>query len=60
MELIIGTVVIVAVLLALAVVRVNHIASWRSVAKLAASTGSLRSCVEFIRYCELLESNDHV
>jgi hypothetical protein len=32
MELIIGTVVIVAVLLALAVVRVNHIASWRSVA----------------------------
>ena len=60
MELIIGTIVIVTALVALAIVRVSRTASWWSVAKLAASTGSLKSCVEFIRYCELLQSNDRV
>jgi Na+-transporting NADH:ubiquinone oxidoreductase subunit NqrB len=54
MEFIIGTIAIVAVLLALAVVRISRIASWRSVAMLLASTGSLKVCVEFIRYCERL------
>jgi Na+-transporting NADH:ubiquinone oxidoreductase subunit NqrB len=52
MELIIGTIAIVAVLIALAAVRVSRIASWRSVAMIAASTGSLKACVDFIRYCE--------
>ena len=54
MELIIGTIVIVAVLIALAAVRVSRITSWRSVAMIAASTGSLKACVAFIRYCERL------
>ena len=57
MELIIGTVAIVAVLIALAIVRVNRIASWRSVAMIAASTGSLKACMDFIRYCEQLQSH---
>jgi hypothetical protein len=57
MELIIGTIAIVAVLIALAVVRVSRIASWRSVALIAASTGSLKACVDFIRYCEQLQSH---
>ena len=58
MELLIGTIAIVAVLIALAVVRVSRIASWRSVAMIAASTGSLKACVDFIRYCEQLQAND--
>jgi hypothetical protein len=57
MELIIGTIAIVAVLIALAVVRVSRIASWRAVAMIAASTGSLKACVDFIRYCERLQSD---
>jgi Na+-transporting NADH:ubiquinone oxidoreductase subunit NqrB len=59
MELIIGTIAIVAVLIALAAVRVSRIASWRSVAMIAASTGSLRDCVAFIQHCERLQPNDH-
>jgi hypothetical protein len=54
MELIIGTIVIVAVLITLAAVRVSRIASWRSVAMIAASTGSLKACVAFIQHCERL------
>ena len=54
MELVIGTIAIVAVLTALAAVRVSRIASWRSLAMIAASTGSLRACVDFIRYCQQL------
>jgi hypothetical protein len=54
MALIIGTIAIVAVLIILAAVRVNRIASWRSVAMIAASTGSLKACMTFIRYCERL------
>ena len=57
MELIIGTIVIVAVLITLAAVRVSRIASWRAVAMIAASTGSLKACVAFIRYCERLQAN---
>jgi Na+-transporting NADH:ubiquinone oxidoreductase subunit NqrB len=57
MELIIGSVAIVAVLIALAIVRVNRIASWRSVAMIAASTGSLKACMDFIRYCEQLQGH---
>ena len=57
MELIIGTVAIVAVLIALAIVRVSRIASWRSLAMIAASTGSLKACMDFIRYCEQLQSH---
>jgi hypothetical protein len=55
MELIIGTIAIISVLIALAVVRVSRIASWQAVAMIAASTGSLKACVEFIRYCERLQ-----
>ena len=55
MELIIGTIAIIAVLIALAVVRVSRIASWRAVAMIAASTGSLKACVAFIQYCEQLQ-----
>ena len=47
----------VAVLIALAVVRVSRIASWRAVAMIAASTGSFKACVDFIRYCEQLQSH---
>ncbi len=54
MELIIGTIVIVALLIVLAVVRVGRIASWRSVAMIATSTGSLKACVDFLRYSERL------
>jgi Na+-transporting NADH:ubiquinone oxidoreductase subunit NqrB len=54
MELIIGTITIVAVLITLAAVRVSRIASWRSVAMIAASTGSLKACVAFIQHCERL------
>ena len=42
MELIIGTIVIVAVLIILAAARISQIASWRAVAMIAASTGSLK------------------
>jgi hypothetical protein len=55
MELIIGTIVILAVAMALAAVRVSRIASWRAVALIAASTGSLKACVAFIQYCERLQ-----
>lgn len=55
MEFIIGTIVIVVVLLTLAAVHVSRIASWRAVAMIAASTGSLNACVDFIRYCERLQ-----
>jgi len=54
MELIIGTIVIVAVLITLAAVRVSRIASWRSLAMVATSTGSLKACVDFVRYCDRL------
>jgi Na+-transporting NADH:ubiquinone oxidoreductase subunit NqrB len=57
MELIVGTIAIIAVLVALAVVRVGRIASWRAVAMIAASTGSLKACVDFIRYCEWLQGH---
>jgi hypothetical protein len=55
MELIVGSMAIVLVLLVLAAVRVSRLASWRSVAQVAMATGSLRACVEFIRYCEKLQ-----
>jgi hypothetical protein len=54
MELIIGTIAIVAVLIILAAVRVSRIASWRSVAMIAASTGSFKACLAFIQHCERL------
>ena len=57
MELIVGTIAIIAVLIALVVVRVSRIASWRAVAMIAASTGSLKACVDFIRYCEWLQGH---
>lgn len=52
MTLIIGTLALVSVLVVLAIIRVSHIAGWRSVAMIALATGSLRACIEFIRYCE--------
>jgi hypothetical protein len=55
MELIVGTIAIFAVVVILAAVRVSRIASWRAVAMIAASTGSLKACVAFIRYCEQLQ-----
>ena len=57
MELIIGMIAIVAVLIVLAAVRVSRIASWRSVAMIAVSTGSFKACVDFIRYCEQLQGH---
>jgi Na+-transporting NADH:ubiquinone oxidoreductase subunit NqrB len=54
MELVIGTIAIVAILIALAAVRVSRIASWRSLAMVATSTGSLKACVDFVRYCDRL------
>jgi hypothetical protein len=52
MELIVGTIVIFGVLVVLAVVRVNRIASWKSLVTIAVATGSPKACVDFIRYCE--------
>ncbi len=54
MELIIGTILIGVLLITLAAVRVSRIASWRAMARIAASTGSLKACVIFLRYCERL------
>ena len=54
MEFFIGTIAIIVVLMLFAALRVRRIASWRSVAMIAASTGSLKACVAFIRYCERL------
>jgi hypothetical protein len=53
-ELILGTVALVAVFIALAAVSVSRIVSWRAVAMIAASTRSLKTCVAFIRYCDRL------
>jgi Na+-transporting NADH:ubiquinone oxidoreductase subunit NqrB len=57
MELVIGTIAIVAVLIALAAVRVSRIASWRSLAMVATSTGSLKACLDFVRYCDQLSGH---
>ena len=46
MVLIIGTIAIVAVLSALVAVRISPIASWRSVAMIAASSGAVEAYVE--------------
>lgn len=54
MELIVGTIAMVLILLVLAAVRVSRLATWRAVAQIALATGSLKACVEFIRYCERL------
>jgi len=54
MELLIGTLVIVAAFVVLASLRVHQVASWRSVFMVAASTGSFKASVEFIRFCERL------
>jgi hypothetical protein len=54
MPLILGSIVILLVLIVLAAVRVSQIASWRAVAQIGISTGSLKSIIEFIRYCERL------
>jgi hypothetical protein len=57
-EIIIGTIAIVAVLMTLAAVRVSRIVSWRSVGMIAASTGSLKACLAFIQHCERLQPSD--
>ena len=54
MELIVGTVAIGLVLLVLAGARVSRMASWRAVAQVALATGSVKACIEFIRFCERL------
>ncbi len=54
MALVVGTLAIIATAVVLASVRVHQIATWRSVVMVAASTGSLKACVEFIRFCERL------
>jgi hypothetical protein len=58
MEFIIGTIAITSVLMTLAALRVSRIASWRSIAMIAASTGSLKACVAFIQHCERLQPKD--
>jgi hypothetical protein len=57
MELVVGTIAIVAILITLAAVRVSHIASWRSLAMIATSTGSLKACVDFVLYCDRLSGH---
>jgi hypothetical protein len=52
MELVIGTIVMLVIPLGLVAWRVGQTASWQAVAMVAAATGSLRACVEFIRFCE--------
>lgn len=52
MELITGSIVILVVLLGLAAWRVSQIATWQAVAMIATATGSVRACLEFIRFCE--------
>lgn len=52
MELLVGMLGVMAILVALAAIRVSHIATWRAVVMVAMSTGSLKACIEFIRYCE--------
>ena len=54
MVLIVGSIVLLLVLLVLAAIRVSRFATWRSIAQIALATGSLKACVEFIRYCERL------
>lgn len=54
MELVVGTMAIVGTLVVLAAIRVSRIASWKSIAMIAAATGSLKACVDFLRYCERL------
>lgn len=54
MVLIIGSIVSLGVLVALAAVRVSRLASWRSLATVAVATGSFKACVDFLRYCERL------
>ena len=54
MELIVGTIAILAVLVVLAAVRISRIAPWRTLAMIALATGSFKACVDFIRYCEQL------
>lgn len=54
MELVVGTVAIIGVLVLLAAVRVSRIASWKSLVMIAVATGSLKACLDFIRYCERL------
>jgi hypothetical protein len=51
-ELITIPCVLLAGFVALAIVRVSRITSWRSVVAVATATGSLKACVDFIRYCE--------
>jgi hypothetical protein len=54
MQLLIGTVVIGVILMTLAALRITRIASWQAISMIAASTGSLKACVAFLRYCERL------
>jgi hypothetical protein len=54
MILMVGMIALVVVLVVMAVLRVSRVAGWRSVAMIAISTGSLRACIEFIRFCEQL------
>jgi hypothetical protein len=50
--LLLGSMVMGVVVIALAAIRIGRVASWRALARVAAATGSLQACVEFIRYCE--------
>lgn len=52
MVLAVGTTALVLVVAILFVARVGRVASWRAIAAIAMATGSLRACVEFIRFCE--------
>lgn len=52
MALLLGSGLAGIALIALAAIRIGRVASWRSIAAVAVATGSLRECVEFIRYCE--------
>lgn len=58
LALFIGTITIVAVLIALAAGRFSSIASWRSATMITASTGALEADVDVIWYDERLQPND--
>lgn len=54
MAWLVATLSVALAIVILTAVRVNRIAPWRSLLMVAVSTGSLKACVEFLRYCERL------
>lgn len=52
MAILVGSAATGGVLVILAAIRIGRVASWRALGQVAVATGSLRACVEFVRYCE--------